>query len=481
VRHNLAQHFTPADICRLMLKHIPIEKPKLVIDLAVGQGELLWYAKKKWLGCQVMGFDIDRKLVEHCKSRFEDSGVFECIDVLGRRLSGINNTIISHSLMGGADVVLSNPPFGITDTEDLEQDLSDTLCSYGLAWTSSINSQQVRTEVAFLIRNLQLVREDGYVGMLLPEGIISGAKTERFRRFLVDHTRLHLVLSLPPNSFDSSEARICLVVIQRKAREEKSGVTTHLGIVESETKATRTMTIDPHELVTRMDLKYHEVMVHLKAVASGWEPLGKYLNSCARGYGFYGAERYLLTAEGGLTYLHSTNVADFVIRECREQLTVPATMAQCHPQALVNEGDILFVRVGRGCVGRCAVASTMSSVGFASDCVHILKSQYIDPYYLCLFLNTPFVKRYLNACRRGACSQYITKSDLMALPLFIPEAEVVRRLAEDFGDILLRTNRIGDLSRCLASFSLLTRQLDTLIQERRTNSEQLVNKVTLSR
>ena len=100
---------------------------------------------------------------------------------------------------------------------------------------------------------------------------------------------------------------------------------------------------------------------------------------------------------------------------------------------------------------------------FASDCVYVLSNKQVDSYYLCLYLNTSFAKKYFNACTRGVCSRYLTKTDLMAMPLYLPEQKVVRRLSKAFKNILDKTSSSCISEAQLADASVLANELNTLI------------------
>ncbi|MFC1926056.1 N-6 DNA methylase [Chloroflexota bacterium] len=415
---GLGQHFTPANICQLMVEYIPLENPQLIIDPAVGQGELLWYTKQKWGNSHVVGFDIDGKLIEYCKSRFGHEGVFECSNILSADIQDIRDTVNKHYTLCSADLVVSNPPFGITEVKTLEKGLANKLSENDLTWPDRNGVRRVRTEIAFFFRNLELIHEDGFIAILLPDSIVSGVKTAPFRRFLINHTRLHSVIALPPASFDSTEARISLFVVQKDINNDSEEDTTRLSISNTATETMQTIIINQRDLILRMDPKYYFAKAHLKDFVNKWKPLGDYLNRCNRGCEFYGTDSSLLSHDGDLDYVHSTDFTAFIMRESRRQRGVSRTVGKDHPHALIHEGDILIARVGRGCVGKCAIVNKMPNGGFASGCVYIINSQKVDRYYLCLFLNTQFVKNYFDAHRRGVCSQYITKADLMALPVF---------------------------------------------------------------
>ncbi len=445
-----------------MMEKIPISDAGLVVDLSVGKGELLWYAKRKWPACWVAGFDIDQALIDHCKSRFGGSGTFNCVDTLRTNLPDIRDMFGSKSYTHPVNLALSNPPFGTTAAEELAPDLLDTLSAHKLVWTDGTGGYQVLTEAAFFLRNLGLVDNGGYVAILLPEGVVSGMKTESFRRFLLTHTKIRLVLSLPINSFNSSEARISLVIAQKSTVKAERTGKVHLGSVDGDTESMPSVAVNQRDLLLRMDPAYHIMTAKLKKVLNEFKPLGRYLDSCTRGYGFYGGDRSLLTCDGDFQYIHSIDIRDFVIEKSAQRLMVDKKLGKQHPRALIRKDDVLLVRVGKGCAGKCAI-STWATNAFASDCVYVLRSKRVDLYYLCLYLNTPFAKKYFNACARGVCSRYITKADLMAMPLYLPGQKVTRELSRAFKNILNKASSPRASEVKLAGASVIVKELNTLI------------------
>jgi len=462
-KKDWSQHFTPVEICELMMNKIPISDARFVVDLSVGKGELLWSAKKKWPACWAMGFDIDQQLIDHCKSRFGDYASFECVDTIRTNLADIRYMLNGNSYTPTIDLAVSNPPFGTTQAVNLDPDLLDTLSMHNLVWTDSAGRYRVHAEAAFFVRNLELVENGGYIAMLLPEGVISGTKTEAFRRFLLAHTQVCLVLSLPINSFDSSEARISLVIAQKSTIGAGIVAKVHLGAIDDNTESTQTVAVNQQVLLSRMDPGYHLMMARLKKEVDDFMPLGEYLDSCSRGYGFYGDDRSLLTRKGDLEYIHSVDIRDFVIRQAPQRLMVTSKVGGQHQRALISREDVLFVRVGAGCVGKCAIVTWLTKA-FASDCLFVLSSKRIDSYYLCLYLNTPFAKKYFDACARGVCSRYVTKADLMAMPLYLPEKQICRRLSKAFKKIVDQISPLSVSEECLKDASGLVNELNTLIE-----------------
>ena len=240
--------------------------------------------------------------------------------------------------------------------------------------------------------------------------------------------------------------------------------------VDGNQESAQTVAVNQEELLSRMDPGYHLMMAHLKNVGNDFKKLGEYLDSCARGYGFYGDDRSLLTRNGDLEYIHSVDIRDFVIRQSPQRSMVTAKIGRQHQRALIRKGDLLLVRVGKGCVGRCAIVTWLTNA-FASDCVYVLSSKRIDLYYLCLYLNTPFSKKYFDTCTRGVCSRYITKVDLMAMPLYLPEKKVIRRLSRAFKNILGKTSPSCVSEDQLKDTLALVNELNVLISSTIENGD----------
>ncbi|MFP4642121.1 MAG: N-6 DNA methylase [Dehalococcoidia bacterium] len=430
---ELAQYFTPSWVCRLMVDHLSDINPHIVADIAVGKGELLWHAKRKWKHCQVFGFDIDKNLAEHCKERFGSGGYFSSADTL-KKPSYDMIAIMHPGHSGGADLVLSNPPFGVIQLENVDGELAELLRRHKLATVGNGKKENVRAETAFFVKNLQILDNGGSLAILLPESVLSGAKTENFRRFVLQSTHVNYVLMLPVKSFDSNEARICVLVVQKNRQRKERKADTTIGIKSSKRGRIVRETINQNQLLKRMDPKFHLSWNHFDGTNTRFMPLAHYVSACRRGHGFYNEEKKLITKEAGRAYLHSVDIDPYVLRELHKLRTVPESVAERSLNAWVRNEDILLVRVGKGCAGRCGIALGLDKGGFASDCLYVIRSKSINPYYLCLFLNSSFAKKYLDACKRGVSSQYITKDDLLNLPIFVPDVKTVRTLANTFAE-----------------------------------------------
>lgn len=134
-----------------------------------------------------------------------------------KNVNGIRN--------GEFDIILANPPFGATVRE------KDVLDDFDLPKSSSI-----RTEILFVERCLNLLREGGRVGIVLPEGIFNNPNAQYVREFAEDRAFLQAVISLPPETFLSAGASVktSLLFLQKFTEKEKQEWQKLLGLASSE-------------------------------------------------------------------------------------------------------------------------------------------------------------------------------------------------------------------------------------------------------
>lgn len=461
---TLAQHFTPNSISELMVMQIPIKNPKCVVDLAVGKGELLTQFKHKWPNCTAIGFDIDNELVKLCKSNSKANAFFYCMNSLKVSLTNIKETI--SSLRDSVDVVISNPPYGVIPTIDIDTGLRKKLVRHNLVTNKNSKHERVRTEIAFLIKNLQILRNHGYLAILLPENMLSGLKNRPLRQFLLNHNLLECVLSLPPDSFTSSEARINIIVIRKQSQSycRLKQETVNVGFARLQQNSISVQKINKKDLLDRMDPNFIYMNNGLKDASNGWKPLNEYVDSCNRGYGIYGDEKRVFRLKEGISYLRSVDITHFMIT-MKNVKKIPEYYMKSYPSAVTQYRDILFVRVGSSCVGRTAILNSVDSIGIASDCLFVIRSIKLDPLYLCLYLNTRFAKKYLNSRMRGICSRYITKTDLLSLPIFLPDIDMINDLSSQLQKSLITLSNNDNTKTHQSVTASLISQLDIAMSE----------------
>lgn len=148
------------------------------------------------------------------------------------------------------DVILTNPPFGaridksqkITDADrfaDTEA-IARYKKMYGEAYADALKqvdenigksllslydtgSMSGLTEVLFMERCLRLLKKGGRMGMVLPEGVLNGAKLQKVREYFEGRAKILLICSIPKDVFVAAGATVkpSLVFFKRFTDEEE--------------------------------------------------------------------------------------------------------------------------------------------------------------------------------------------------------------------------------------------------------------------
>ncbi|MFF7682410.1 class I SAM-dependent DNA methyltransferase [Microbacterium sp. NPDC007973] len=107
------------------------------------------------------------------------------------------------------DVVVTNPPFGITLAPETHRTVSKT---FSLGHASS--------EALFLERYAQLLRPNGRLGVVVPESLLNAAEHRETRMLLLRFFHVRAVVSLPRNLFVETPTLTSLLFAQKKTGAE---------------------------------------------------------------------------------------------------------------------------------------------------------------------------------------------------------------------------------------------------------------------
>lgn len=155
------------------------------------------------------------------------------------------------------DFILTNPPFGMKTTD------TSILKLYQLPKNESIT-----TQVLFLERCMNLLKEKGKLGVVLPNGLFNNPNELYVREYAEDRGYILATVSLPRETFLSSGADIncSLLFWQKFSQEEKIAwdnlLQTQKNIVFEEQKAERTEIADI--LNTKLNAKNYTDKEQLK-------------------------------------------------------------------------------------------------------------------------------------------------------------------------------------------------------------------------
>lgn len=108
------------------------------------------------------------------------------------------------------DVVISNPPFGITIASETRSQLSKTFSL----------PESTPSEGLFLERCFQLLKPNGRMAIVLPESVLNAKEMADVRLFLYRYFRLRAIVTMPRNIFIDTPTLTSLLFAQKKTAKE---------------------------------------------------------------------------------------------------------------------------------------------------------------------------------------------------------------------------------------------------------------------
>lgn len=237
VKGQFGQFFTPKNAADLLVAFVNPKPNESVLDLACGAGGFLASAAayvstkypntsmKKYATNCLYGVDKDAFLSRLAKIRlasvYETTGSIACADSLVW-----DKTLIPFSDKQ-FDVILTNPPFG----SNISAGSTETLSSYELAkkyrcrggkyYKSEEINDGIAPQVVFFEQCLNLLKEGGRLGIVIPESMISSRKYGYVSRYLLDHTEVNCIVGMPESLFKTSgkggtHTKTCLVYLTKR-------------------------------------------------------------------------------------------------------------------------------------------------------------------------------------------------------------------------------------------------------------------------
>jgi len=122
----------------------------------------------------------------------------------------IDRTRYKADLCESFDVVLSNPPFGITIPSETRAKLGETFTL----------PESTPSEGLFLERCFQLLKPNGRLAIVLPESVLNAKEMAEVRLFLYKYFNLRAIVAMPRNIFIDTPTLTSLVFAQKKSADE---------------------------------------------------------------------------------------------------------------------------------------------------------------------------------------------------------------------------------------------------------------------
>lgn len=401
------QYFTPPCLADFMVRLIPSNNVKNIIDLSMGECGLLESAKKRWKNASLYGVDIDKTLISKINKKAPYIHTY-CTDSLSNGITEWEE-YCHVTKNGGFDLAIANPPFNFRDQAEVK---------------IGNHVQVLPIEIRFLLKYIEIIKAGGFICIILPYGFLSLDLYRVLRNALLSEVKICKVIKLFHNCFKNIDANTCLILIQKKSISDYSiQQAVEIESLDEDYLITPFGSIPVVNDTDRLDLEYHTFLRDfpclLKNSKFPIDVIATFTLECKRGKTL--SNHKYLVSECGIRFLHTTDLNRLTIAQ--NVTTRITNETDYFNSAFVSPNSILVGRVGKGCIGKIAIIPEGSESTVISDCIWNLSVKNIDPYYLAIFLASKYGRMQFRGIAKGSCSKYITKKDLLNMVVLVPDID----------------------------------------------------------
>jgi type I restriction enzyme M protein len=420
----LGQFFTPVEVADFIVSVSSsyVTTGRLACDPACGDGVFLSALLK--YGFEPLGIDIDPEII---------NGLPEDIKKYIRIGDGL---LLSENEK--FDLVVGNPPF----SSKYGRVKGEILKSFDLG--RGFSSQAI--EILFLEKFIKLCSNNGVIGIILPHGIFSDLRLSYVRKYIREHLSIIAIISLPRHIFRSpgskTSSKTCILIASKSNMQmEKIMFAEVNSISELSTKDIKNkIWAYPDEFL------YPEFYLYKDSRLNGFPKLKEYNIKIIQGSAKYGNERRF--SKAGIPFISAKTVTSLGIDFSKDLKFIKPGGIMDNKKAHVEIGDIVFVRVGVGCIGRAAVVTKESDKGICDDWIYIIrvKDEKLSPFYLAFWLQTKTMQREIRRLARGVGTITIPISLVKELPVPVPDSAILKKCEKNYRE-MVSTRENGNLEK----------------------------------
>ena len=238
---KMGQYFTPRNIVDFCVKMLSIKQNERVIDPACGSGGFLLHAmdliRKEaeenyddendiyfywhdFASKNLFGIEINEQIARVCKMNMiiHDDGHTNVISADSLDNIEKHTKLNSQFKKENFDIILTNPPFGAKVLINEKKYLRD----YQLGLNNGKERAAQSTEVLFIERCFEYLKEGGRMAIVLPDGILTNATLQYVRDFIMDNFKINAIVSIPQTAFSHYGAGVkCSLLFLTKSTNYK--------------------------------------------------------------------------------------------------------------------------------------------------------------------------------------------------------------------------------------------------------------------
>ncbi len=399
------RYYTSPLVSRSLIERIEAAKPKLVLELGSGSGSLCTAAAQRWQDAKLVTVDVDRGAPKRLaggthKARLKHTHFVH--DVLDEALSdriGLK--------LGTVDVAVCNPPYIRPRWKsDFGKILEDAGLSGALA-----SLRDAGADLLFLAQNLRLLRDNGKLGLILPDGLVTAERFSGVRKTLLLQHSIEQVVQLPRGVFKGTEAQTYLAVLTKGAGETGEVSLKQMG---PNGRLSTPIQVGQDAAVKRLDYAFHAARPATSRGRGGARPattVREAVTDVVRGT-ICSSEIQSFPAAVFHLGDFAAPLGEQAVRIVPKRFALGTRTAQRVAQEarLALPGDILVARVGRSLSDQ--VALVVHGPCVISDCIFALRATDDQRERLYRFLESNKGRQALGAAAHGVAARFMSKSNL---------------------------------------------------------------------
>lgn len=491
------QFFTPEPVIDFCVEVIQPQLNETMIDPACGSGGFLMSALKylknnfaeadvrKIVSENLYGSDINKSIarIARMKLLLESNGKTNIFCANSLEDSDAFKLLSSHP--EGFDIVITNPPFGtggkITNHRILLKfDLGCKWVKSGNKYskTNKISNGQP-AEILFVERCLQLLKEGGRMGIVLPNGHFENPSLEYIRFYIRQKAKILAIVNLPPETFIpfGTGVKTSLLFLQKETLNKSSQYSIFFGKVRKlgyqgnkngtpiyqkdrygqtiKDKHGQPLSDEDFSLVVRNYRIFQQdnrIETESSFSINSNELNGRF------DYDFYSPENRKLMADFNDNTVRLGDICE-IVKVKSSKLKNPDLIVEylelsdinTHAFEIINTttyqvhelpsrasyelrtGDIITAIAGNS-VGTKKHATALVTEEFdgciCSNGFRIFRNFRIDAYFILYFLKSELFLRQMFMYRTGAAIPNVSDTDLMNILMQLPNDDIIRKISE---------------------------------------------------
>ncbi len=392
----LGRYYTDPVVGALLVDAMGIECPSTVMDICAGDGALVSEAAKLWSNSSFLTVDIEvdgqAALLNKLNGRLVSHYVGDALDLNLADRIGIQDS--------GVDAALCNPPY---IRPKWKKHYSELLEDAGLSHVFS-RIREVPADLLFVAQNLRLLRHDGKVGFILPDGIVAGERYSRFRAALIQNHMIECVIELPRRIFRGTDAKAHIVVVAKNGCKRRDSIAVKQLIGNG--TVSKQIKIDLDTAIRRLDYSYLSAQ-RKRHISKINRKIGDIAIKVFRG-GYSSTDIFRVH----FPVFHTSDFSEFGAY-VPKRFSLDQENRKLVNKPIALPGDILIARVGRNLSQKVCMVKTGKIA--VSDCVLVLRVplEYRDDVFS--FLRSYTGRAALESVSHGVGAQFITVHSLLEL------------------------------------------------------------------